>query len=102
AMTASLLGVDTGLRDAADRRAFLAAFAGAAGVRQVGVRKRRTQYVLGGGWIEVADLEFPSARVRSIGVQSPRLSDTRRLRGVLDPGRELEPLGYVAACRRWA
>jgi hypothetical protein len=70
-------------------------------VTAVRVRKRRTQYAAGDGWIELAELEFPRAAVRTLGIQSPRLDLTRALRDEVDPDRALEPLGYVAACRRW-
>jgi hypothetical protein len=71
-------------------------------VTAVRVRKRRTQYAAGDGWIEIAELEFPGGSVRSLGIQSRRLDRTRALRHEVDPERALEPLGYVAACRRWA
>jgi hypothetical protein len=88
--TAAPLGLDALL----DRLA-----AGAPEVTAVRVRKLRTQYAAGDGWIELAELEFPGARVRSLGIQSRRLELTRALRDEVDPDRVLEPLGYVAACR---
>ena len=71
-------------------------------VRAVHVRKRRTQYAARDGWLELAELEFPRETVRSLGIQSRRLDRTRALRDEVDPDGLLEPLGYVAACRRWS
>lgn len=70
-------------------------------VQAVAVRKRRTQYSLGGGWAELADLDFPSVSVRTLGLQSPSLAETRRMRDLLDPDRSLAAVNYVEACRRW-
>jgi hypothetical protein len=96
-----LLGVALEPSAAMDSFAVRSAFARVSSVRFVPVKKQRTQYTVGDGWVEVAELEFPSATVRSLGVQSPSLAETRRLRDLLDPARALRPLNYVEACRRW-
>jgi hypothetical protein len=98
---ASLLGVDIPEVDGGERDAIVPALASAPGVSFITVRKRRTQYALGDGWAELAELEFPSGPTWSLGVQSPSIQETRRLRDLLDPEGALEPMGYVEACRRW-
>lgn len=101
ARAAALLGVDLARTESpVDAGRLVAAFASAS-VETVRVRKRRTQYVVGDGWIEVAELELPAARVTSLGIQSARIEETRRLRDTLDPDRRLSPTSYVDACRRW-
>jgi hypothetical protein len=101
-MAGSLLGVEVEAGAPLNWFELKAALMAAPGVRFVPVRKRRTQYVVGGGWAELAELEFPGGTVRSLGVQSGSISETRRLRDQLDPAGELEPLNYVGACRRWS
>lgn len=99
AKAASLLGVHVAAGSALGRDELLALIG--PDVLQLSVRKRRTQYTVGDGWVELADLEFPAARVRSLGIQSSSLAETRRIRDLLDPGCSLAPMSYVEACRRW-
>lgn len=100
AMAAGLLGV-TATVDAHVDSVELAALLALPEVRSVRARKRRTQYSVGDGWVELADVEFPRETVRSLGVQSRALDETRRIRELLDPNGELAPVNYVEACRRW-
>lgn len=72
------------------------------GVRRVVVSKSRSQFVAGTGWVEIVALAFPTARVASLGIQSTRLDEVRRLRATLDPRGVLPAMNYVQACRRWA
>jgi len=102
-MAAGLLGVALEVAAPLGLEALLARFAAEAPeVRSVHVRKRRTQYAVEDGWIELAELEFPCGRVESLGIQSRRLDRTRAIRDEVDPEHALEPLGYVAACRLWS
>jgi hypothetical protein len=102
-MAGGLLGVALDARAAVDRDALVAALeAHAPAIRGVRVRKRRTQYSTGDAWIELAELAFPAASMRSLGIQSASLDAVRALRDALDPARALAPAGYVEACRRWA
>jgi hypothetical protein len=98
-MAASLLGLVPAAEEAEDAAALVDALGRE--VRRVAVRKRRTQYAIGDGWAEIADLEFPAGRVRSLGIQSSSLGETRRIRALLDPKGALEPTNYVEACRIW-
>jgi hypothetical protein len=102
AAAASLLGVslETSEPWSADR--IRAAFKVRGGViSTILVRKKRTQYVYGGGWAEMAELEFPGGAVRTLGLQSRSLGETRRMRDMLDADRTLVPMNYVAACRKY-
>ncbi|HET9531921.1 MAG TPA: hypothetical protein VFQ92_16295 [Blastocatellia bacterium] len=69
---------------------------------RVDVAKTRSQYDLDGGWVEIADVTFPSRRVQSLSIHSPDLESVKNLLSVLQPGPELEAMNYVEACRRWA
>ncbi len=100
-MAAGLLGVTAPVDTPVDADAF-AALLDTPAVRSVRARKRRTQYSVGDGWVELADVEFPREAVRSIGMQSRSLDETRRIRELLDPNLELAPVNYVEACRRWS
>jgi hypothetical protein len=100
-MAASLLGVEVSAPASATRDEVVRVLGSAAGVRFVPVHKRRTQYTIGEGWAELAEIEFPGGKTWSLGVQSRNLSTTRAIRDMLDPGREFVPMGYVEACRKW-
>jgi hypothetical protein len=101
AKAAALLGVAVDAGEPLDAERLRRAFEAAPEVRLVRARKRRTQYAIGEAWVELADVVFPRGAVRTIGVQSPRLDETRRVRDLVDPDGLLSPLGYVDACRRW-
>jgi len=98
---AGLLGVSIDAGASNSREDVIRLLSDASPVRFVRVRKRRTQYALGNGWAELAEIWFPRASVWSLGVQSSRIDETRDLRRRLDPEHALEPIGYVEACRRW-
>lgn len=99
---ASLLGTRVELGSRVHASALLAAFdAQSDVVTTVHTHKVRTQYVAGDGWLELADVTFPGGRVRSLGIQSKHLDETRRLRALVDPDRRLDAMNYVEACRRW-
>ena len=70
--------------------------------RRVDVAKTRSQYEFDGGWVELADVTLPRARVQSISVQSPEIENVRSILAMLEPGPELEAMNYVEACRRWS
>jgi hypothetical protein len=99
AKAASLLGVHVATGAQLGRDELLGLFG--PDVLRVPVRKRRTQYTVGDGWVELADLEFGSVSGRSLGIQSSSLAETRRIRSLVDPARELTAMNYVEACRRW-
>lgn len=99
---ASLLGLSIGFADGTslDAGALAAALLAGPSVARVRILKRRTQYAVGAGWVEVAELESGGVATTSLGVQSTSLAETRRIVAELDPARSLAPMGYVEACRR--
>jgi hypothetical protein len=100
-MAANLLGVEVVAGGSVGRDLLVSSLRDAPGVRFVAVRKRRTQYVVGDGWAELAEIELPRASLWSLGIQSRSIAETRRIRDLLDADGELEPVSYVEACRRW-
>jgi hypothetical protein len=68
---------------------------------RVNVKKVRSQYQFGGGWIEMADAEYGRNRVQTISIHSEKLELVERMVESLQPGDELEVMNYVEACRRW-
>jgi hypothetical protein len=65
------------------------------------VSKRRSQYQFENGWVELTDVEFKTARVQSLSVNSREIETVKRMLSQLEPGDELEPMNYIEACRRW-
>lgn len=65
------------------------------------VSKTRSQYAFEGGWLELANVKFPVRRIQSISIHSREKSTVEEMILRLDLGRELEPMNYVEACRRW-
>src|SRR2546425_894011 len=68
---------------------------------QTRVSKRRSQYQFENGWVELTDVEFKTARVQSLSVNSREIETVKRMLSQLEPGDELEPMNYIEACRRW-
>src|SRR5262249_10643488 len=65
------------------------------------VSKRRSQYQLENGWIELADVEFRNRRIQSLSVNSTEFEAVQEMVSRLDPSGELEAMNYIEACRRW-
>jgi len=70
-------------------------------VRVVEVPKTRSQFVTQGGWIELAEVQFPAGKVQSMSIHSQKLEVVHRMLDELDPDAGLEAMNYVEACRRW-
>jgi hypothetical protein len=70
-------------------------------VTEARVTKRRSQYQFDGGWLEVADVRFASLETQSISIHSPDIERVKEMLVDLNPGGGLEPMNYIAACRRW-
>jgi hypothetical protein len=66
------------------------------------VGKIRSQYQFENGWVELADVTFPSHRTQSISLQAFERSAVENLLAELQPVDELEVMNYLQACRRWA
>ena len=85
-----------------DEQDFVNALAGSSPpTRETRVSKRRSQYQCGGGWIELADVEFESCEVQSISMHSRHIDGVREMLESLQLGEELETMNYIQACRRW-
>ncbi|HKV40127.1 MAG TPA: hypothetical protein VJX67_13015 [Blastocatellia bacterium] len=69
--------------------------------RIVGVPKVRSQFLIEGGWVELADVVFPNRETQSISIQAYERSVVKRLLSQLKVGADLAVLNYVQACRIW-
>jgi hypothetical protein len=70
-------------------------------VTSVGVKKIRSQYEFEGGWVELAQVEFPRHKTEAISIHSPDHKVVERILDELEPT-DLDVLNYVEACRRWS
>jgi len=103
---ANLLSVtlpkDLQIKAVYDREDFSAVLARAnPAVVSVRVTKRRSQLAFDGGWIELADISFPGRETQSLSLHSPVLEEVTRMAEMIGAIPGLEPMNYVAACRRW-
>lgn len=65
------------------------------------VSKRRSQFQFESGWLELADVKFANCDTQSVSVHSPDIEVVREMVDRLQPGKELEAMNYIEACRRW-
>lgn len=65
------------------------------------VSKRRSQFQFESGWLELADVKFATCDTQSLSVHSPDIEVVRGMVDRLQPGKELEAMNYIEACRRW-
>jgi hypothetical protein len=80
----------------------LAAMAAAApAVQQVEVKKVRSQYQFGDGWIEIASVQSGRHHIQSLSIHSPRIRAVEQMVEQLQPDEQLEAMNYVEACRRF-
>ena len=70
-------------------------------VSKTRVSKRRSQYQFEKGWLELADVKFPTRDIQSVSVHSSEIEVVKEMIERLQPGDELEPMNYIEACRRW-
>jgi hypothetical protein len=70
--------------------------------QRVEVSKMRSQFDFDGGWVELAQVQFPGRTVQSLSIHSPVMERVEKILDSLQPGPELEAMNYVEACRRWA
>ena len=88
--------------DTVDRDRFVQVLAASSPpVRAVEIPKTRSQFVTQGGWIELAEVQFPAGKVQSMSIHSRKLEVVHRTLDELDPDAGLEAMNYVEACRRW-
>ena len=68
---------------------------------KVEVSKARSQFDFDDGWVELADVSFPGKTVQTLSIHSAQRETVEQIIDFLQPGRELEVMNYVEACRRW-
>lgn len=69
--------------------------------RIIEVAKVRSQFEFEGGWVEIADVEFPGFQTQTISIHSPRIEAVESALDKLRPDSRMEAMNYVQACRRW-
>jgi hypothetical protein len=67
-------------------------------VRIVEVTKKRSQFEIDGGWLELAAVDFPTRRVDSLSIQSPGLDTVYSFLDSIHVGAGLVVMDYVEAC----
>jgi hypothetical protein len=70
-------------------------------VAVVEVPKVRTQFLIDGGWIEMADARFPKLDTQTISIHSTELRNVEETLARTEGVQGLEVMNYVEACRRW-
>lgn len=65
------------------------------------VPKVRTQYIVDGGWVELADVGFPRVALQTISIHSFNRRVVEQTLEFLEPTAGLDVMNYVDACRRW-
>lgn len=68
---------------------------------KVEVSKMRSQFDFDDGWVEMAHVSFPGHRTQTLSIHSAEIETVAKILALLQPGRELEAMNYVEACRRW-
>lgn len=66
------------------------------------VGKVRSQYQTPFGWIEIAEVTFPSRRVQSISLHAFDRKDIKKMLKDLPINNKLKVMNYLEACRKWA
>ncbi len=70
-------------------------------VTTVEVSKSRSQFRFDNGWVELADVEFPRARMQTLSIHSAEIEAVRQILDELKPCSEIEAMNYVQACRKY-
>lgn len=88
--------------DSFDRENFINLFRQASpAAKIIEVSKVRSQFHMGIGWIELADMIFPHGQSQSISLHSADIKSVEAMLDELKPDAGLEVMNYVEACRRW-
>ncbi|MEW6129156.1 MAG: hypothetical protein AB1757_19105 [Acidobacteriota bacterium] len=66
------------------------------------VGKVRSQYQTPFGWIEIAEVTFPSRRIQSISLHAFDRKDINKMLKDLPVNKKLKVMNYLEACRKWA
>lgn len=67
----------------------------------VEVPKVRSQFVVEGGWVELAEAIFPQCKIQTVSIHSFVKRDVERNLKLIDPQGDLIVMNYIDACRRW-
>ena len=70
-------------------------------IRQVRVGKIRSQYEMGEGWIELADVTFPQQQTQSISLHGFRRETVEAMLDTLFDTNQLDVMNYLQACQKW-
>ena len=68
---------------------------------EVRVRKLRSQFDFGDGWVELSEARFPNQTIQSLSIHSPKTEVVELILDLLETSPEMEVMNYVEACRRW-
>jgi hypothetical protein len=70
-------------------------------ISHIDVPKVRSQFVVDGGWVEMADVNFPHNTVQTISIHSFEKRAVEQCLDLLGPGGDLRVMNYIEACRKW-
>jgi hypothetical protein len=70
-------------------------------ISHIDVPKVRSQFVVDGGWVEMADVNFPHDTVQTISIHSFQKRAVEQCLDLLQPGGDLCVMNYIEACRKW-
>ena len=70
-------------------------------IRALDVPKVRSQFVVNGGWVELAEATFPKGNIQTLSLHSFEKSKVQQNLEFLEPAGELNVMNYIDACRRW-
>ena len=99
--------LDVHLKTLADKNSFTdtefinALLASSPPALKVEVSKMRSQFDFDDGWVELAQVSFPGHKTQTLSVHSAERETVAKILDFLQPGRELEVMNYIEACRRW-
>jgi len=65
------------------------------------VPKVRSQFLVVGGWVELADVQFARGAKQTISIHSPERQFVEKNLKLLEPAGELSVMNYIDACRTW-
>ncbi|HEY6329907.1 MAG TPA: hypothetical protein VI756_11265 [Blastocatellia bacterium] len=85
-----------------DRDQIIRIFGGASPrVSVIDVPKIRTQFMVDGGWVELAGVRFSRRTIQTVSIHSSDKKVVERTLQSFGPDAHLEVLNYIDACRRW-
>jgi hypothetical protein len=70
-------------------------------IRSLDVPKVRSQFLIDGGWVELAEAIFPRGNIQTLSVHSFQRAIVEQNLEFLEPGGQLSVMNYIDACRKW-